>query len=58
MQMMGRHRNLNDSRDDDSPADSDGDLSPGGSATDAPLRGCQLQPVQDEVDAQVASEMS
>lgn len=57
-QMMGRRRNLNDSRDDDSPADSDNDLSPGGSAKDAPLRGRQHQPVQDEVDAQVASEMS
>lgn len=56
--MMGRRRNLNDSRDDDSPADSDGDTSPTRSLKEGPLRGRQGKPVQDEVDAQVASEMS
>lgn len=56
--MMGRRRNLNDSRDD-SPADSDGDTSPTRSPEEGPARGRQGKPFeQDEVDAQVASEMA
>jgi len=52
--MMGRRRTLND----DSPPDSDGETSPVRSPKEAPPRGRQGKPIQDEVDAQVASEMS